>query len=127
MQHCHRESECATTGRVVCGSFDGLIFDVTGQGIVEIPFIGADLKIAGANITFGEQGFDLAGFRVRETYQRLLHPPEVKRRFLTAHRLFQTFHVAINVFVQQFEEQAKILRVTFVRRGGHQEVVIRHL
>jgi len=47
-------------------------------------------------------------------------------RLLTEHCLFQAFHIAINILIQQFEEQAEVLRVTLVRRGGHQEIMVGH-
>ena len=42
------------------------------------------------------------------------------------HRLFQAFHVAVDVAVEQFKEQAEVVSVALVRRGGHQEVMVRH-
>ena len=45
---------------------------------------------------------------------------------MLAHRLLEALHVAIDVAVEQLEEQAEVLRVALVRRRRHEEVVIGH-
>ena len=43
------------------------------------------------------------------------------------HRLIEALDVAVNVLVEQRQEKAKVLRVTFMRRCRHQKIVVRHL
>src|SRR5262249_27275760 len=43
-----------------------------------------------------------------------------------AHGFFQALYVAIDIAVQKFEEEAEILRVAFVRRSSHQQIMVRH-
>ena len=42
------------------------------------------------------------------------------------HRLLEALHVAVDVAVEQLEEEAEVLRVALVRRRRHQEVVVGH-
>ena len=46
---------------------------------------------------------------------------------MRAHRLFEALHVAVDVPVEQRQEEAEVLRVALVRRGRHQQVVVGHL
>ena len=43
------------------------------------------------------------------------------------HGLIEALYVAVNVLVEQRQEEAEILRVPLMRRGRHQEIVVRHL
>ena len=91
LQHGHREAERAATGGIICGGFDGLVFDVARQRVVEVPFVVVDLELGGLNISLGEQGLDLAGLGVREGDQRFLDAAQVERRLvllIASSRLF---------------------------------------
>ena len=45
---------------------------------------------------------------------------------MPSHRFFKALDVAVDVAVEQFQEQAEVLRVALVRRGRHQQVVVGH-
>ena len=126
MQHGHREGQRAAAGGVFGRGFDGLVFDEPRERVVEVEFVVRDLKLGGADDAFGEQRLHFASFRIRERNEGFLHAAQVKRGFLLSHCLLQTFHIAINVPVQQFEEQAEVIRVALVGRRCHQEVMVGH-
>jgi hypothetical protein len=93
------------------GGFDRLVFDVAGEGVVKIPLVIRDLELGGLNVALGEEGFNFAGVRVREGDEGLFDAAQVKRSLLLAHGFFETFDVAVDVAVEQLEEQAKIVGV----------------
>ena len=127
LQHRHREAEGTAARGILGGGLEGLVFDEPGQGIIKVEFVEIDLEVGGADDPPGEKLFGLAGFRVGKGDERLLDAPEIERGFLLAHGLLQALHVAVNVAVKQFEEEAEVFRVALVRSGGHQQVMIRHL
>ena len=45
---------------------------------------------------------------------------------MPSHRLFKAFHAAVDVAVEQFEEEAEVLRVALVRCRRHQKIVVGH-
>src|SRR5262249_49757871 len=47
LQHGHSEAESAAPSGVFGGGLDGLVLDVTGEGVVEIPFVVGDLELCG--------------------------------------------------------------------------------
>ncbi|HEV3257947.1 MAG TPA: hypothetical protein VG013_13760 [Gemmataceae bacterium] len=71
-----------------------------------------------------EEHLDLAGVGVGEADQGLLDPPQVEGGLLPAHGLLQALDVAVDVLVEQFQEQAEVLRVALVGRGRHQQEVV---
>ena len=75
----------------------------------------------------GEELMHIPGVRVGEGHQGLLDPAQVERRLALAHGLFQALDVAVDILVQQLQEQAEVVRVALVGRGGHEEEVVGHL
>ena len=71
---------------------------------------------------------DLAGLGIGERNQGFLGPAQVERA-PRARRIacLQALDVAVDVAVEQREEEAEVLGVALVRRGRHQQVVVGHL
>ena len=85
------------------------------------------MKLGGLDKAFSEEGFDFAGVRIGEGDEGFLDAAEVERRLVLAHGLLQAFHIAVSaITIEQLQEEAEVFRVPLVRRGGHQEVVVRH-
>ena len=75
---------------------------------------------------FVKSAFTLPGFGIREGDKGLFDPPQIERGIMSCHRLFEALHIAINVLVEQRQEEAEVFRVALVRRRRHQEIVIGH-
>jgi len=126
LEHGHGEADNTTGGGIGGLSLDRLIFDVASQSVIEIPFFVIELERNRSHVAFGEQLFHLTGVRIGECYKRFLGAPQVERRGVPLHGLFETLDVAVHVSVQQPQEQAEMLRIALMRSGGHQQIVIRH-
>src|SRR5262249_44477032 len=80
----------------------------------------------GVNKSVGKQLLYLSILRIREGNQCFFCAPEIKRRVVSPHRLFEALHIAVNVAIQQFEEKAEVLWIALVRRRRRQEQVVGH-
>ena len=126
LEHRHCEGQSAAAGAVVLRCLDGLIFDVPGERIVEIVLVAIQLERGGANLALREELLHLTSLGIGERNQRLLRAAKIEGRMVPSHCLLETFHAAVDVAVEQFEEEAEVLRVALVRRRRHQKIVVRH-
>jgi hypothetical protein len=121
LKHRHRETNSSASSGILARCHDRLVFNVAGQLIVEIEFIAIELKPGRMNLPLGEELPNFPSFRVGKRDKSFLDAPQVERSFVLPHRLFQTLDVAVYIFVEQREEQAKVLRVAFVWCRRHQQ------
>ncbi len=126
LEHRHREGERAAAGAVVLRRLDGLVLDVPGQRVVEIVLVAIELEGGRADLALREELLHLAGLGIGKRDQRLLRAAKIERRVVPSHRLLEALHVAVDVAVEQFEEEAEVLRVALVRRRRHQKIVVGH-
>ena len=110
------------------GGLDRLVLDVAGERVVEVELVAVELERRPCWTSRLVKSFLTSpGLGVGERDQRLLRPAQVERGLVPPHRLFEALDVAVDVAVEQREEQAEVLRVALVRRRRHQQVVVGHL
>ena len=112
---------------MLAGSLHGLIFYVACQLVVELQLLAIEVKSYRADLAFGEQFLDLIGLGIGKANQGFFGAAQIEWRFLLLHRLLQALDVAINVGIQQRQEATKMLWIAFMRRRGHQQVMVGHL
>ena len=89
--------------------------------VVELELLAVELEGGGVHLALREQFVDFAGLGVGEADERLLRAPQVERRRVPLHRLLQAFDVAVDIAVEQRQEEAEVLWVALVRRRRHQQ------
>src|SRR5206468_2905169 len=126
LQHRHRERQSTTARRIFLRGFDRLIFDISGQSVVEIVFLAIEIEGRGMHNAVGEEFFYISSLRVWKRNESLFRSAQIEGRIVTAHRLLKTFHIAVDIPIEKFEKEAEILRVALMRGCGHQKEVIGH-
>ena len=89
--------------------------------------IAIQIKCGGADITFGEQFTNFAGLGIWKRDKGLFGSSQIRRSLMFAKGPLKTLYAAIDVGVQQCQKPSKVFRVTLVRRGCHQQVMVGHL
>ena len=123
LEHRHGESQRPCLRRVTGRSLDGLVLHVPGECIVEVVLLAVEVEPGGAYVPVGEE---LAGdaVLVREADQGFLRATEVEGGLVPVHGLLEAAHVAVDISVQEGEEESEVLGVALVRGGRHQQVVV---
>ena len=109
------------------GSSHRLVFDVASEFVVELQLFAVEIERCRADFTLRKQLADFPGVRMRERDEGFLGAPQIKGSFVLPNGTLQTLDAAVNVGVEQREESSEVIGVALVRRGGHQQVVVRHL
>ena len=97
-----------------------------GQLVVEVELVAVQVERRGVHFALREQLVGEAGLGVGEGDECLLGATEVERGLVAPQGLLKALDVAVDVAVQQREEQAEVLGVALVGRGGHEQEVVGH-
>jgi hypothetical protein len=92
--------------------------DVAGDILVELLLGRGQLHAQGAHMARRKEGPAV------EIGHVLLEPPQKDGVLAPAHGPGQDVHVGKQVGVEQVEQQAKVLGIAFMRRGGQQQQVL---
>ena len=127
----HQEADGAGARVVVLGRGAGaLAFHEAGDLAVELELIPIDGEVHRVRDALSE---DLARFpgavlvALGEVDHRLFRAPQVEGRPLLGHGLLDGAHVGVGVSIQKLQEEGEVDRIAPVRRGGHQEEMVRSI
>src|SRR5207302_6512205 len=99
LEHRHREAERPAASALVLSRLDRLVFDVSGERVVEVVLIAIQFEGGGTHLTLREELLDLTGLRIGERDQRLLRATKVEGRMVPTHSLLEALHTAIDVAI----------------------------
>src|SRR6266545_4303490 len=93
----HREADRTPTSRLVGRGADRLVLDVSRKPFVEVELLLIEVKGDGVGFPLGEELPHDSRFRVGEADEGFLRAPQIERRALPTHRLFEAAHVPVEV------------------------------